>query len=153
MDTKKTPFLRLATINSDESTVAHATRTVALLHPDTLRYLDGVTATVRLMPAEEYEALQQKHRSIPEKTPKGVEWKLDTKKLFIETLVATLESWSGIVGADNKPMKLCPAAIAALDDNNKAHLVSVARTPADVIDAEVVEASFRESADVAGVAG
>lgn len=143
--TKKTPVLRLATLNSDETAVVHATRTVSLLHPDQVRTLEGVTATVRLLAKAELKALEEKHR-LPAKTGKGLEWKPDTEKLVAEILVLTVEAWTGVIGADNRPMPLCPAALLALDDLNKAHLASIAKTPAEVVDAEQVEASFRESA-------
>lgn len=140
--TKRTPFLRLVGVNSDESTVPAPSRTVALLHPDSMRYLDGVTATVQMLTEDEFKAIQQRHRA-PEKGPKGVEWKIDERAVMREILVGQVSSWTGIVGADNKPMKLCAAALDALDSVNKAHLVSVARTPAEMVDPEVVAASFR----------
>lgn len=150
-ETKKAPALRLVTINSDASTVPRATRTVALLHPDTTRYLDGVEAVVRMLEPDELKRLEDKHR-LPQKTVKGVEWKTDVDALMLEMLVTAVESWRGILGADNKPMRLCPAALKALDPLNKSHLAAVAKTPAEVVDAEVVDASFREPAGVAGVA-
>lgn len=152
MDSKKTtPALRLVTVNSDESTVLDPTRVVALLNPDTGRYLDGVTVTLQLLDTTAFEQLEKKHRT-PEKTPKGVEWKTDTKSLVLEVLVKCVQSWTGIVGADNKPMPVCGAALKALDDNNKLHLFGVARTPAEMVDAEVVVESFREPAGVGPVA-
>ena len=148
----KTQILRLATVNSDETSVAHPTRTIALVNPDTGRFLDGVTATVRLLEPGEYERLEEKHRQ-PKKTARGLEWEINVKALTIEILVEAIEAWTGIVGADGKRLPVCSAAIAGLDLLNKSHLSSVARTPAEAIDAEVVEASFREPAAVAGVAG
>lgn len=150
MDTK-THALRLVTVNSDESP-GQSTRTIALVDPDTGRFLNGVTATVRLLAPGEYEQLAEKHRQ-PKKTAKGVEWELDVKALTLEILVTTIESWTGLVGADHKPIRVCTPAIVALDMLNKSHLASIARTPAEAIDAEVVAASFREPAAVGGLAG
>lgn len=152
MNETKSPFLRLVTVNSDESTVPRATRTVALLNPDTGRYLEGVTATVRLLEPGEYQAIETKHRA-PKQTAKGLEWETDTKAVTLEVLVTAVESWTGIVGADHKPIKVCPPALKALDEFNKAHLAGIARTPAEVVDAALVDASFRQPAGVAGVAG
>lgn len=153
MDVKKTPLLRLVTVNSDESTVVGATRTVALLNPDTGRYLTGVKATLKLLSPHDIEQLEKKHRTIPDRTSGRVEWKIDTKALLLDILSASLQSWEGVIGADSKPMPVCLAAFHALDDQNQLHLAGIAKTPAEMIDAEVVEASFRKPAPVAGVAG
>jgi hypothetical protein len=140
----KTPrVMRLLTINSDESKVAAPTRVVALAHPDTGFMLDGVTATVALLEPGEYEALEKKHRTIPDKASGKLEWKLDAKSLVLEILTRTVKSWTGVAAADGKPLAPSPVALNALDDTNKLHLTGVARTPADVVDAEVVDASFR----------
>lgn len=153
MDPKNpSPLLRLVTVNSDESTVPAATRTVSLLNPDTGRYLDGVTATVSLISPHELEQLEKKHKTIPDKTARGVEWKVDSKAFVLEVLETCVRSWTGIVGADNKPMPLCLAALHALDDTNKLHLFGVAKTPAEMVDAGVVAESFREPAAVGGMA-
>lgn len=152
MESTKTSFLRLATINSDESKVAAATRTVALLNPDTGRPLDGVTAVVRLMSDADFKEVETENRQ-PEKGPTGkVAWKSDTEAVVKQVLVESVQSWSGIVGADNRPMPLCAAALLALDGMNRTHLAAVARTPAEVVDAEVVAESFREPAGVGPVA-
>jgi hypothetical protein len=150
-ETKTAPALRLVTVNSDESPVAAATRTITLVNPDTGQRLDGVTATVRLMAPAAYEALEKQCRT-PERGPRGLEWKIDVKRLTIEVLIECVESWTGVLGADGKPMPVVPGALQALDEFNKVHLAAAARTPAEVVDAEVVAASFRESAGVAGVA-
>lgn len=152
MDPKKSQLLRLVTVNSDESTVKAPTRTVQLLNPDTLRYLDGVSATVRLISPHDLELLEKKHRTIPDKSSGRVEWKVDAKALVLEVLEIAVESWQGVFGADNKPMPVCLAALNALDDTNKMHLSGVAKTPAEPIDAEVVDASFRQPSAVDGVA-
>lgn len=152
MDPKKSPLLRLVTVNSDESTVLAATRTVALLNPDTGRYLEGVTATLALLSPHDVEQLEKKHRTIPDRSSGRVDWKIDTKALLLEILVTSVQSWVGIVGADNRPMPVCLAALHALDDTNKLHLAGIAKTPAEMIDAEVVDASFREPAGVGPVA-
>lgn len=145
---KKAAALRLVTINSDESAVTSATRTVALLHPDQARYLEGVEAVVRMLASDEVKRIEERHR-LPQKTAKGVEWKVDTDAMVLEMLVTAVESWTGILGADGKPMRVCAAALKALDGLNKSHLAAVAKTPAEVVDAEVVETSFREPAGVA----
>lgn len=147
---KKADALRLVKVNSDESPVHQPTRTVALVNPDTARYLHGVTAVVRLLEPHEIKAIEDKHRT-PDKTPKGVEWKTNTERVVDEILVTAVESWTGVFGADGKPMPLCAAALLALDGLNKAHLASTAKTPAEVVDPEVVAASFREPAGVGGV--
>lgn len=144
-ETKKTASLRLVTLNSDESAVARATRTVALLNPDTQRYLEGVEAVVRMLEPDEVKRLEEKHR-LPMKTPRGVDWKVDTEALVLEILVTAVESWTGIIGADHRPLRVSAVALKALDSLNKAHLAAVAKTPAEVVDAEVVEASFRQPA-------
>lgn len=148
--TKKADALRLVTLNSDESSVDHPTRRVALLHPDTTRYLTGVEAVVRILSPAELKALEDKHRHA-EKTPRGVDWKVNQEHLVHEMLVTAVESWTGVLGADGKPIRLCPAALKALDALNQAHLAAVAKTPAEVVDPEVVDASFREPAGVGRV--
>lgn len=147
------PLLRLTTLNADETRVHKATRVVPLLNPDSGRYLDGVTATVRLLWPEEYKAIEDRNRRL-EKTPTGTEWKTDTKTLITEVLLEAIVSWDGIVSADNKPLPVCAAALqyGVLDDLNRMHLAGVAKTPAEVVDAEVVAASFREPAAVGPVA-
>lgn len=153
MDQKKSQVLRLVTVNSDETRVERPTRTVPLVHPDTGRPFTGVEATVAMLGDGEYEALEKKHRNIPEKSARGVEWKLDARALTLEILVRCVQSWSGIVAADGKVIAPTAAALQALDELNKLHLAGVARTPAEIVDAEVVAASFREPAAVAGMAG
>lgn len=154
MDPKKTPLLRLAGVNSDASRVVQATRTVALLNPDSGRYLEGVTATVRLLSPAEVNAIEEKNTDTV-KGPRGIEKKVNLPAFITEVLLETVEAWQGIIGADNKPMPLCAAALqhGVLDELNRAHLAGVAKTPAEVVDAEVVAESFREPAGVAGVAG
>lgn len=152
--TTKAQALRLVTVNSDQSPVLGPTRTVPLLHPDTLRPLVGVEATVRLIGRDEYEAIEARHR-VPDKSSGRVEFKVNQAAVLLEVLADRLVSWKGVFGADAKPVPICGVAIKALDEYNKTHLVGVARTPADAIelDAEVVAASFRESAGLAGMAG
>lgn len=152
-ETRKAQALRLVTINSDQ-TPGETTRTVPLLNPDTFRPLAGVVATVKLMTKEAYEAIEAKHR-VPDRSSGRVEFKVNQAAVILEVIAETLVSWKGVFGADGKPVPVCGAAIKALDGYNQAHLMSTARTPAEPIelDAEVVEASFRESAPVARVAG
>lgn len=146
----RTPVLRLVTINSDESKVQDATRTVALLHPDTGKALDGVTAVVSMIGDARYREITEAHRE-PDKRTGKVEWKIDLDAVTLEVLTVAVLSWSGVVGADGKPVPVTGAVLKALDFFNKSHLAGVARTPAEVVDAEVVAASFRESADVGRV--
>lgn len=153
-ETRKAPALRLVTINSDQSPVLGPTRVVTLLNPDTLRPLAGVTVTLRVLGREACEAIDLKHR-VPDKSSGRVEMKVDQKAAMLEVLFEAVVSWQGIVGADNKPLPVVGATLKALDQYNQAHLAGAARTPSEIVelDAEVVEASFRESAGVAGVAG
>jgi hypothetical protein len=132
--TTKTPVLRLVTVNSDETRVDKPTRTVSLYNPDSGRTLQGVTATVAMLSDDDYAALEKKHRNIPEKGPAGVTWKLDHKALILEILTRTVQAWTGIA--------------LRRHDMNKTHLAGVAKTPAEVVDAEVVAASFRQPATV-----
>lgn len=144
--------LRLVTINSNETPVPRATRTVALLNPDTGRPLVGVEAVVRILEPDEVRGFERKHQ-VAEKTARGVEFKTNQEALIAELLVAGVESWTGILGADHKPMRLCGPALMALDPLNKAHLAAITKTPAEVVDPEVVEASFRQPAGVGAVVG
>jgi hypothetical protein len=136
----------------DQSKVVAATRTVPLLNPDTARPIDGVTAVVTMMTSERYRELERECRE-PDKSGGRVEWKTNVEQLQLMVLTECLESWTGVVGADGKPLPVTGAVLKALDPFNRVHLAGIARTPAEVIDAEVVEASFREPRPVAAVAG
>lgn len=152
-DQSPAAFLRLIGINADQSTVVAPTRTVPLLNPDTARPLAGVTATIMIMSPERYRELEKAHR-VPEKGLSGkVEWTVDVEALQLAMLTECLQSWTGVIGADNKPLPVTGAVLKALDAFNRTNLAGVARTPAEVIDAAVVEASFREPRPVAEVAG
>ena len=149
----ETKLLRLVGVNSDQSKVPGATRTVPLVHPDTGRPLEGVTAVVRMMSPDRYRELEKEHRQ-PKKGAGGkVEWEVDFDALKLAVLVESVESWAGVIGADHKPVPVTAAVLQELDPFNQVLLAGIARSPAELVDAEVVAASFRQPADVAGVAG
>jgi hypothetical protein len=152
-DTRARTCLRLIGINGDQSKVDAPTRTVALLNPDTARALDGVTATIRMVTAERYRELEKECR-VPDKGLGGkVEWTVDMEALQLAILTEALESWTGVVGADNTPLPISGAVLKALDPFNRTHRAGGRATPAEVIDAAVVAASFREPRPGADVAG
>jgi len=150
MSTSLRSLLRLSTINSDESMVADATRTVALLNPDTGKPMDGPTATVALISDERYKEIVKRHRE-PDRSSSRVEWITDMDKVTLQILAESVQSWGGVVGADGRPVPISGAVLKALDFFNKTHLAGVARTPAEMVDAEVVAASFRQPPVVVGV--
>lgn len=140
---EKKHCLRLVTMNSDESTVPAATRTVSLLDPDTGRPLTGVTAVVAMISTETYREIEMRHRE-PDRSSGKVEWKVDMKSTTEELLTLAVQRWDGVIGADNKPIPVNGKVLQHLDFLNAAHLAGIARTPAEALDAEVVAASFRQ---------
>lgn len=146
--------LRLLSVNSDRTAVPEPTRTVTLVHPNTGKELEGVAVVVRILSDEAHKAIEKEHRE-PQKDGRGAVtgWTIHRERVVDDVLRRSMMSWTGIVGADNRPVPLCGATIAALDDLNKSHIYSLCLTRTDLIDAAVVEESFREPDGVGAVAG
>ena len=146
-------MLRMLTLNSDRTPVHEATRVVQALHPNTAKPLEDVTVTLRLVSDDTYKSIQREHREMLKDEKTGtVDWKIDNEGIVRDVVKRAVIEWTGIVGADNRPVPVCGAAIEALDWTNLNHLCSMARTRTDLIDAGVVAESFREPAAVGAVA-
>lgn len=134
--------LKLHTVLSDGSTNPTPTITVMVRHPETGADLPGVVVTALAKQQGDWRRIRKQHEHL-ERNPhtRQVEPIVDTEAAIDGLLVEAIQAWRGIVGADDAPLAVCPAAVAALDPRVKTQLYNA------VLGAEVTEtapASFRE---------
>lgn len=140
-------MLKLHTVNSDGSTNDRSQVVVAVRHPDTGLPMEGVTVTVRPATQREWREIQRRHTR-KERNPatRAFEPVTDDLAATDELLSRSILSWAGIVGADDKPLPVVPAAVERLDPRVKLQCFEAIMGAEYSDPPEVRDASFREPA-------
>lgn len=140
-------MLKLHTITSDGSTGTGEPITITVINPETHQPMEGVTITLDPATPKEWRELQKKHRK-PEVNPatRGVDYVVDTDAACDALLSVKIRGWSGIIGADDKPLPVLPAVIERLDPRVKAQAFGAVLGAEFTDSPEVRAASFREPA-------
>ena len=139
-------MLKLHTVTS-EGVASSEPITVVIHNPDTGKP-SGCVVVVQTATPKEWREIQSRHVR-HEKNPitRAIDRNTDTDAAFDDLLNRKIQSWTGIVGADDKPLPVIPAVIERLDPRMKAQIFEAILGAEFQDDApEVREASFRESA-------
>jgi hypothetical protein len=135
--------IKVHTVTSDGAAVTAPVRRVPIQHPRTGEAVPGVWVEVTVRQLEHWREIQKRHQT-PQRNPvsKMVEWTVDDDAARFDLLVENVRAWSGFVGQDDQPLRVCPAAVAALDHSIKMQLALA------ILENEVVsrEDTFREPA-------
>lgn len=140
-------MLQLSNVRSDGSVDDAATVDVVIRHPHTGEPT-GMVATVTLAATDEFYKLCRKFRRT-ERDPvsRQMQQNVDGVKVQQAMLEAHVKSWSGLNGADGKPLPCQASVLAALPEWIRDQMTEAIRgIPVDPSPAEVRDESFREPA-------
>ena len=134
-------MLKMHTVLSDGTPNPTPTITVVVRHPETGVELPEVVISAHAKTPADWRRVRKAYdRPVRNPHTRQVEMVTDTEAAIDALLVEAIQAWRGFLGADDAPLAVCPAAVAALDPRIKTQVYNA------VLGAEVVEtaASFRE---------
>lgn len=143
--------IKLHTVLSDGSPNPDPVIVIVVKHPGGENAPTGATVWARAKTQADWRRVQKAYEE-PRRNPftRQMEMVADTQIVTDALLTESIQSWSGFLGADNLTLACCPASVAAQDPVIKNQILG-AIMGAEVVEAEVTKASFREPARVGGV--
>lgn len=139
-------MLKLHTVTSEGVAISEPV-VLTVRNPDTGLPMDGCTITVRTATPREWKDIQAKHTRHEKNTiTRGIERVQDADAAFDELLGRKIVGWTGILGADDKPLPVLPLVIERLDPRVKAQVFETILGAEFTDSPEVRDASFREPA-------
>jgi hypothetical protein len=140
-------MLKLHTVTSEGVAISDP-MVVEVRNPDTGKPMAGCTITVRTATPKEWKAIQTRHTTYEKNAvTRGMERVQDADAAFDDLLCQKILGWTGILGADDKPLPVLPIVIERLDPRVKAQVFeAILGSEFSDVPPEVRDASFREPA-------